>query len=903
MSEDTKKLCLHQLIERQVRRTPDRVALVFEGQRLKYAELDRRARCLAAWLRSRGAGPEVLVALCMERSLDMIVAMLAILKAGAAYVPIDAGFPEARIAYVLQDSGAKLLLTQTNALPRLPRGVPETLCVDSFDWTAPHEAYGEAEVGPQHLAYVIYTSGSTGQPKGVCIEHRNIVSYTTGVAQRLQFEPGMHHAMVSSIAADLGNTVIFPALSTGGCLHVIAQECAENQALLSEYFQREMIDVLKVAPSHLAALQSGRDPGRVMPARRLILGGEPSTLERIEWLRSLAPECRIYNHYGPTETTVGVLTYEVGAQLPATPSATLPLGYPLPNSRVYVLGADGQPAQAGEPGELCIGGDGVGRGYLNRAELTASKFVSDPFSQEPGARMYRSGDLARTLPEGSVEFCGRADNQVKLFGHRIELEEIEQALRAHGGVRDAVVLAREDRPGAKHLVAYVAPKRADQGLWNLPGIHVLPDGSPVAHLNRSETDYIYNEIFALQAYLRHGIAVNDGDCILDVGANIGLFTLFASRLARNLRIIAFEPNPAAFACLQANAEAWGAGVKCQPFGISSENRSADLTFFEGMSLLSGFYADAAAERAMVQTYLSNQQAGPAADPQLAAQVGQLIDGRLQAKLVPARLRTLSSVIAEEGIERIDLLKVNVEKSELDVLRGLGAADWPKIRQLVVEVDRSDYLPPITELLERQGFECLSEQDPLLRDTEICYVYAIRPQDGRRLARQQSATDHLRPLPAADARVLTPASLRRHLGEHLPRYMVPQVFVLVERFPLLASGKLDRQALPAAEGTHPAADFVAPRSETEKKLAAIWRELLEADAIGVNDDFFDLGGQSLLAIRMVARIRDEFGVDVQLRNLFETPTLAGLAEIIDGLAWIRESDAPTRSAGEREEFAL
>jgi len=903
VSGTMKDMCLHQLIEGQAHRTPDQVALVFEEHRLSYGELDRRAGRLADWLRGRGAGPDVLVGLFMERSLEMMVGMLAILKAGAAYVPIDTAFPEARVAFVLEDSGVKLLLTQTGVLPRVPQGAPEAVCVDSFDWLRPATARDGAAVRPENLAYVIYTSGSTGRPKGVCIEHRNIVNYTIGVADRLQFQPGMQHAMLSTIAADLGNTVIFPALATGGCLHIISQDRSENQALLSEYFHRERIDVLKIAPSHLAALQSAKNPEQVMPGKRLILGGEPAALDRVDRLRTLSPECRIYNHYGPTETTVGVLTHAVGASLPRTRSGTLPLGAPLPNSRVYVLGGDGLPASVGEPGELCIGGGGVARGYLNRPELTAEKFVPDPFSPEIGARMYRSGDLARALPDGNFEFCGRIDNQVKLFGYRIEPEEIEQVLRGHRGVREAVVLAREDRPGIRQLVAYVAPERADQPLWRCPAVHVLPDGSPVAHLNRNETDYIYNEIFVLQAYLRHGITIREGDFILDAGANIGLFTVFAGRLARNLRIISFEPNPAAFACLKANAEAWGTAVRCLPFGLSSEDRSAELTFFEGMSLLSGFYADAAAERAVVETYLSNQQSECADDPQMTAQVAQLIDGRLQAKTVPARLRTLSSAIAEEGIECIDLLKINVEKSELDVLRGLGPADWPKVRQMVIEVDRSENLGPIAALLERYGFEVLAEQDPLLRKTEICYVYAIRPQDGRRLVRQQPADAHLRPLFSLDEQILTPASLRRQLSERLPRYMVPQAFVLLESFPLMANGKIDRQALPPGESLYPAAGFVGPRTATEGTLAALWRELLQADAVGVNDDFFELGGQSLLAIRMVARIRDQFEVDVQLRNLFERPTVAGLAEIVDGLAWVRKSGAPSPRAGEREEFAL
>src|SRR5690242_10169778 len=409
-------VCLHQLIEAQVDRTPDQVAVVFEDQRLTYRELDHRANQRARRLRNLGVGRDVRVGLFVERSLDMVTGILGILKAGGAYVPIDAAYPPERIAFMLEDAGVTSLLTQQSLQARLPGDAPSVLCLDVFDWEA-SDGLGRdaAQVRPDSLAYVIYTSGSTGRPKGVCIEHRNIVNYVLGVSERLRLEPGMKHATVSTIAADLGNTVIFPALATGGCLHVTPQQRAEDQALLSEYSRREQIDVLKIVPSHLAALQTGQNPEHVMPRARLILGGEASRLDWIERLRALSPTCEIYNHYGPTETTVGVLTYHVGSQLPTTRSGTLPLGTALPNTSVHILDAAGQPVPVGEQGELCIGGSGVGRGYLNRPELTAEKFVPDPFADAP-ARLYRTGDVARVLPDGDIEFCGRLDDQVKLHG-------------------------------------------------------------------------------------------------------------------------------------------------------------------------------------------------------------------------------------------------------------------------------------------------------------------------------------------------------------------------------------------------------------------------------------------------------------------------------------------------------
>jgi amino acid adenylation domain-containing protein/FkbM family methyltransferase len=899
--------CLHDLFEQQAQLTPNAVALVCEEQWLTYRDLARRSDLLAHRLRALGALPDEPVALLVERSLDTVVGILGILKAGAAYLPMDPALPRARVAFVLQDAGVQQVLTQSALLPVLPAGFAQAICLDAFDWDAPPApARAARRSRPEDLAYVIYTSGSTGRPKGVCVEHRNIVNYVLGMALRLRLAPGMQHATVSTIAADLGNTVIFPALATGGSLHVISRERAEDPALLAEYFSREKIDVLKIVPSHLAALQAGRNPGGVMPRMRLVLGGEASRLDWVEHLRALAPACEILNHYGPTETTVGVLTYLVGAQLPATPSGTLPLGAALPNCRVYVLDAAGRPVAAGERGELCVGGGGVARGYLNRPELTAEKFIADPFSAEPGARMYRTGDRARCAADGNFEFLGRIDDQIKLHGYRIEPGEIEAALREHGGVRDAVVLAHEEASGASRLTAYVAPKRARQPLWACAQVHLLPDGAPVAHLNRNETEYIYNEVFVLQAYLRHGIAVREGDCVVDAGANIGLFTVFANRLAYGLRTFALEPNPAAFACLAANAEAWGEAVKCLPQGLSRENGTAELTCFQGLSLLSGFHADAAVEREVVKSYILNQQRpDQSLDEREAADLGALLDSRLETVTVTAQLRTLSGVMATEGIERIDLLKVNVEKSELDVLLGIDDGDWPRIRQLVVEVDRREDLEPITDLLQRQGYEFLVEQDPLLRNTELCYVYAIRPSPQGRLERQPTGDAPRRLVPAPDPEILAPAVLRHHLKARLPQYMVPSAFVLVEKMPLTANGKIDRRAL-AAIAVAPAPVTAAPgeaQTQTEKALAALWAELLELDRVGVDDDFFDLGGHSLLAIRAVARVRDKFGVNLSLRNLLEAPTVAGLARVIDGLSLLTRSVSPVQEAGAREEIEL
>ena len=876
-------LCLHHLFERQAERTPDQTAVVFEQQRLTYSELNRRADQLAHRLRELGVAPEVPVGLFVERSLDIVVGILGILKAGGAYVPMDWTFPQERIAWILADAQIPLVLTHSALQSQLPDAVIRTILLDQFDWNPANvQTQSPVELDSSNLAYVIYTSGSTGAPKGVCIEHGSIVNYVLGISERLQLAPGMNHATVSTIAADLGNTVIFPALATGGCLHIISRGRAESQAELSDYFEREHIDVLKIVPSHLAALQTGKEPERVLPKQRLILGGEASRREWIESLRKLAPNCEIFNHYGPTETTVGVLTYHVTEPLPDTASGTLPLGRPLPNIRAYILDQNGEPAPTGVAGEIFIAGDGLARGYLNREDLTAERFIPDPFSSHRDARIYRTGDLGRYLPSGDVEFLGRVDHQVKIRGYRVELGEIESTLLDHPGVREAVVTAIEDPSGTKQLVAYLVPKHSKQPLWTNKAAYILPDGSAVAHLNKNETDYIYNELFVLQAYMRHGIAIEDGDRIVDAGANIGMFTVFANRLARNLKVLSFEPNPAAFACLRVNAEAWGEDVKCFSFGLSCDNTAAEMMVFERMSLLSGFRADPETERDVVRTYAVNQQSGSEVTEPFSSDIGDILEHHFQSKSHSAQLKTLSSVIAEEDLDRIDLLKINVEKSELDVLNGIASADWRKIRQLAIEVDRNEYLAPIVTLLEQQGYEVAVEQDPLLRNTELYYVYAIRPTvNGNTLLREEPAGSHVRSFRRDAEKGLTPGTMRKYLNDRLPQYMVPAAFVLLDKLPLNANGKIDRNALPAPthDGTQPVQDALQPRTDAEKALAAIWKELLKLESVSIHDDFFELGGNSLLAIKATSRMRDEFGINLSVQTLFENSTIASLMGIV------------------------
>ncbi|MBD2726434.1 amino acid adenylation domain-containing protein [Nostoc sp. FACHB-892] len=445
--------CIHHWIEAQANSTPNNIAVVFGNQHLTYKELNAKANNLANHLASLGVKPETVVALCVERSLDMIVGILGILKAGAAYLPLEPSLPEAALAFRLQDAQVSVLLTQKH-LGETMNFQAQVVCIDADINDAPQNNILKPAT-PENLAYVIYTSGSTGKPKGVAVEHRQIVNYVNGILEKLELPVASSFATVSTFTADLGNTAIFSALCTGGCLHIIAEECATDPVAFAEYCDRNTIDSLKIVPSHLSALLSSSHAEKLLPRQRLILGGEAATWDLIKRVRELAPECKILNHYGPTETTVGVLTYPVEEICTDTPSTTIPLGRPLANTQIYLLDNYCQPVPLGVTGEIYIGGDNVARGYINQPELTNERFIPNPFSSEPDARLYKTGDLGRYQSDGNLEFLGRIDDQVKLHGYRIELGEIEAVLRQYSQVREVVVVAKEAYPGKKQLVAYI----------------------------------------------------------------------------------------------------------------------------------------------------------------------------------------------------------------------------------------------------------------------------------------------------------------------------------------------------------------------------------------------------------------------------------------------------------------
>ena len=610
-------LCFHELVERQAAATPDAEAVVAGGRRMTYRELDEQSNRLARRLRRLGVGPEVRVAVCLHKRLELPVAVLGVLKAGGAYVPLDATYASDRLSYMLDASGAAVVLAEEAVEAGLPETGAPVLRVD--DPSLQEESAARLDrsgtgADPANLAYVIFTSGSTGRPKGVMIAHRSLVNAYLAWELEYGLRSLTSHLQMASFSFDVFTGDLARALASGGKLVLVPRELLLEPAKLVALARAEACDYMEFVPAVLRGVMEHLDQtGERIESTKLVVAGSDAWYvgEGIALARLLGPGTRVINSYGITETTIDNTLLELGTEdgKGLAAAAMIPIGRPYANNEVYVLDRRMEPVPMGVPGELFLGGAGVARGYLGRPDLTAERFVPHPFSAVPGERLYRTGDLARWLPQGIVEMLGRADNQVKVRGFRIEPAEIEAALGKHPRVKQAVVLALEARPGDKRLVGYVVPE--------------------------------------------------DG-----------------------------------------------------PVGLIDELRSD--------------------------------------------------------------------------------------------LRG-----------------------------------------------------------------------------------------------RLPDYMVPSAFVVLESFPLTPNGKVDRRSLPAPDWNRADDDgaFVAPRTETERRLAALWSEVLKIDRIGAFDSFFDLGGHSLLATQLLSRIRAAFEVELPLRRLFLSPGLAEQAAEIDGLAG-GESAGPAPSIQRR-----
>ncbi|MEK8020466.1 MAG: amino acid adenylation domain-containing protein, partial [Candidatus Parabeggiatoa sp.] len=839
--------CIHQLFEAQVTRHPETMAVVIEESRLTYQQLNQRANQLAHYLKKLGVGPEILVGIFVERSLDMIIGILGILKAGGAYVPLDQAYPPERMSIILEDAQMLVLLTQKNLSTKLPKAQKGRVLYLDTDWQIISEESEKnltTTVQPDNLAYVIYTSGSTGKPKGVCCHHLGVINLLAEFEKRQPLSVGDKCSLWTNINFDVSIYEIFSALLAGGTLYIVPDNIRLEAKACINWFSVHQINSAYMPACMLENLLTWlNQPSKKLDLHRLLVGVDPISEPLLASITEKIPALHIINGYGPTETTICSTLYSVVP--PCIEERKTPIGQPIQNTQVYVLDRQLRPLQTGFVGELYIGGFGVARGYLNRQGLTAEKFIPDPFSGRANARLYKTGDLAHYLPDGHLEFLGRIDNQVKIRGYRIELEEIETILNHELSVQRSAIIDRKDEHGNQYLMAYIIS-------------NLIPERLSVQDLCLVE--FNDNSLIALKSddISRHGVRLVGVPPTWEPGQEVRLClqipTVSATEKWLKGRVVWCKNQEAGIQFTIAPMEA---GPTCKTLEqlleqIDSGNLEVTLT-----------QEQSAQEALLVNPAESDKPIVP--------------------KLILKRLPIQSDCLVEYAGQE-PLIPLQTENISYDGVRLVGIPPtWETGKQVCLYIK----LPNVEEELclegsvvwcqeERAGVHFFGTSKIRMQLCDAVEKLFKNHQILGTVQRTSVAAQHL----------------RNFLNLKLPHYMVPSHFVFIKDLPFNPNGKIDRKALAATDHGYPELieeDFEAAHTPTEETLAKIWADTLQLKQVSIHDDFIHLGGHSLLASHIVSRLREVFQIDLPLQSVFEYNTIATLAKHIE--AWDQATVVP------------
>ncbi|WP_394989490.1 amino acid adenylation domain-containing protein [Cellvibrio sp.] len=941
--------CIHELFEAQVAASPEAIAVVHEQQSLTYDQLNVRANKLAHYLiTQKKVKAGTLVGICLERSLNMMIGLLAVLKAGGAYVPLDPGYPEERLKYMLQDAGLDIVLTQENLKILSPVTAEQALCLDDSRLRQIIEAQPDTNVARSEtgldsgqLAYVIYTSGSTGKPKGVMVEHGAVVNFLSSVRNA----PGMvaedHLLAVTSISFDIHVLELYLPLISGARLTMAtADQCIDGEALKS-LLENQKITMMQATPATWRMLlESGWRSGSTHHwPFKVLCGGEawPDDLrEKLVGIEGL----ELWNMYGPTEATVWSSTGRV--------TDKVHLGKPLANTTLYILDEHLKLVPKGVAGELYIGGAGLARGYLNNPELTAEKFISNPFIESPdfhssavnNHRLYRTGDLVRYLPDGTMEFIGRRDSQVKIRGFRIEMGEIEARLIQHPQVKEAVVVAQEDE-GEKRLVGYVIPETRGNKSFSegTVGFSLFYFGGETYENHHKYELYLKSAKFADENGLEAiWTPERHFDAVGSLYPNPSILSAALATITHNVHLRAGSVVLPLHDPIRV-AEEWSvvdnlsngrvglamaSGWHTRDFALAPhhyESRKKVLlegikelkTLWEGNSITrkDGVNSDVDIQifpkpvqktLPLWMTAAGNPEtfieAGRQGMHLLTHLLGQTIDelannialyrdslkrhGHKEGR-VSLMIHTYLGNDFQETLNQAKQPFIHYMKSHISLL-------VPVLKSLNIPTDDLD--DTTFDEMAEVAFERYSRTSSLIGTPETALPVAKKLVeagvdeiacllDWMELSAACEGLDYIRQLMEL-TRNLAPG--RRMLAEHcsasLPPYMVPSIFVLLDKFPLTANGKIDRKSLPKPDLMVEINEYVAPVTATEKKLCEIWQELLVVHQVGTTSNFFELGGHSLLVVKMLSRVKKQLGVSIPTNQFFEAPRISSMSKMID-----------------------
>ncbi|MCF3178967.1 amino acid adenylation domain-containing protein [Streptomyces polychromogenes] len=857
----------------------DRTAVISADGELGYGALWRRVNATADLLTRAGVTAGDHVGLHFLRSADYVTSLLATLSVGAVGVPLDPEYPAERIDRIIAAADPRLILHNNGSrhgdqVLRPDRWADVGLLGPADDAAAGDGVRRPAGARPDAPALILFTSGSTGTPKGVVLQHAGVANRLAWGHEQYGIDASDRVLHKASIAFDASLHEIFSPLIAGGTLVIAPPGLQFDSRGLIRLIQDTGITTAHFVPSMLRHVLAEEDLEFCDDLRRVYCGGEALDMEMVERFRKALPLCSLFNQYGPTETSVSVTFWDAGEDFDGD---IAPIGRPIDGAELHVLDEDMTPVPEGATGELWIGGVPVSAGYLNDEEQTRERYLPDPFGS-PDGRIYRTGDLVRRAPAGYLEFRGRVDDQVKVRGVRVEPGEVAATLRRHPMVRDAAVIAVPDEESGVRLVAYVAAERRHATVVDGLKRIQLPNGLAVAAPSPDEALFLYRQIFDEDEYSRFGVHLDEGAVVVDVGANIGLFSLWAHRQAEGVRLVSVEPNPDVLPYLRSNLELNSVTTEVVPVALTDRIGSERLTSFPQLTYLSGL--GTAREQAAVELVQSHYRNTVIADGDLAEEeLSSLLvaaENRLESTSHTVATTTLSALLEERGLDRVDLLKINTEGAELSVLRGIRPEHWARVRQVCLEVERASVVgEEIKSLLADAGFTVNEIDDWCVgTDADVTYVYATR--DTARPTAPAPAGP-----PAPHETLLTARSVRAYLTSLLPPAMRPDQIVFVEELPRLPNGKVSRLDLPEPPAQH--RDTGAEGAATDSvpdRLREIWRSTLGVDAVTDDDDFIALGGHSLMALRICARVREETGAELAPSSCLRAATFGDwLAEAV------------------------
>jgi amino acid adenylation domain-containing protein/FkbM family methyltransferase len=896
-----------ELFVKQVAKTPHAEALVFETRSLTYAELDSRVEFIFNLLVSQQVRAGKIVAVLLDRSEELVATLLAVQRAGAAYLPVDTEYPAERINYMLGNSKPACVVS-TSKYEYIYCSIKEAstiILLDAEEMTDPVNSSKTSQPPhssetwlphPLDAAYVIYTSGSTGRPKGVVVSQLAIANHLLWMQRNYSLVKSDRVLQKTPAGFDVSVWEFFWPLIVGATLVVAPPQAHKAPNELVEIIQRERVTTIHFVPSMLEIFLDEAGITNCTSLRHVFASGEALPVETLRRF-SETSSATLYNLYGPTEAAVDATAWECSVSDLARPR--VPIGFPVAHTGVHVLDDHLQPVASGVEGELYITGVQIARCYLDNPELTAERFVACPFVAS-GERMYRTGDLVKYNQDGALDFIGRADTQLKINGVRVEAGEVESVLREYPAINQAVVVANHNAAGVPGLAAFLTVNESDAPVLSRlirilqlpisdrPRVVQLTPDLPFCVMNQAEAQFMFKEIFQDQIYLPADVGLPDDAVVFDVGADIGLFSLYVGLCAPNAKIFAFEPAPEIFSVLSQNMALYDLNVNLQSCSLAPVSSSAaPYTYYKNISSAHGQCTDAASDEAVMRPFAKDVDVDVDVDVAIGqkAASGDEISGSRDKRLEPIRieipLRTISEVISTEDIPKISLMKINMQRCAANVLAGIDDLHWPIIDRLILEVhDIDDRLNVVQSLLVNRGFHVQTKQTSA-RAKSTFTVHAARHKIDSAIHRNPSGSHTHEPTNMVRTPENLIAAVRGHAAQLLPTSMVPVSMTIVPEIPLTVNGKIDRVKLSTDYLiSSPSISSREPRSECERTLCDLVRKTLGLVDIGPEEDFFTLGGASLSAIILVSAITRAFNIPFKLRTLLKHPRISDLALCIE-----------------------